>query len=473
MPRGRFCRLFILSNCPVRVEARRPAFGLHSTLWELYYGATAHKVAAVRLSTAKTLLFTALLALGSISHASAEEWTGRVVGVTDGDTIGVMRDGNEVRVRLYGIDCPESGQDYGSRAKQYTSEAAFGKDVRVVVRDMDRYGRTVGDVYLPDGSYLNASLISAGMAWWYKEYAPKDVKLQRRHLEALTRKVGLWADPSPIPPWDYRKGKRADSAAQVEPPKTRPTSTSTTATGAPWNGRTVYITRTGSKYHFDGCRSLASSKIPTSIAEAVSSGYTPCSICKPPKLDALTAENAPAASPPPARSAPAALQSTPARQQAPSTKDSTPRATASVTVFITRTGAKYHRDGCRSLSASKIPTTLAEAANGGYAACSICDPPIVEIAGPLPQVRIAPPAARAPPAQAAERSMQSPPATTETQRYYQSPQPQQDEATVYVTKTGAKYHSAGCQYLRQSSIPMSLNTAKARYGPCSKCGPPR
>src|SRR5438132_401748 len=91
------------------------------------------------------------------------DFSGRVVGVTDGDTIKVMHKGKEEKIRLYGIDCPEKGQPYGTKAKQFTSEMAFGKTVTVHVTDTDRYGRTVADVILPDGCILNLEFVSSGL----------------------------------------------------------------------------------------------------------------------------------------------------------------------------------------------------------------------------------------------------------------------------------------------------------------------
>lgn len=84
------------------------------------------------------------------------------MGVSDGDTISVMRGGKAVKVRLHGIDCPEKKQLFGTLAKQYTSEMAFGKEVEVRVKTADRYGRLVGEVILPDGSDLNKELVHFG-----------------------------------------------------------------------------------------------------------------------------------------------------------------------------------------------------------------------------------------------------------------------------------------------------------------------
>ena len=107
----------------------------------------------------------------AIAPPAVAEFAGRVVGVSDGDTITVLRDRTQVRIRLYGIDCPETGQDFGFRAKQFTAELAFGKVVKVVPRDRDRYGRIVAEVVLPDGRVLNDELVKAGLAWWYRQHA--------------------------------------------------------------------------------------------------------------------------------------------------------------------------------------------------------------------------------------------------------------------------------------------------------------
>ncbi len=104
------------------------------------------------------------------SQALAADFTVRVVGVTDGDTITVLHNGKGERIRLHGIDCPEKRQAFGNRAKQFTSNLVFAKTVTVQVLDRDRYGRTVGVVLLPDGRSLNHELVKAGLAWMYRRY---------------------------------------------------------------------------------------------------------------------------------------------------------------------------------------------------------------------------------------------------------------------------------------------------------------
>jgi micrococcal nuclease len=104
------------------------------------------------------------LALISYSHA-ATEITGKVIGISDGDTITVLQNKTQYKIRLYGIDCPESHQDFGTKAKQFTSDLVYWKQVKVVQQDMDRYGRTVGGDLC-----LNQEIIKNGFAWVYQRY---------------------------------------------------------------------------------------------------------------------------------------------------------------------------------------------------------------------------------------------------------------------------------------------------------------
>jgi micrococcal nuclease len=153
------------------------------------------------------LIFSIILCLFLSSPLFADEFTGKVVGVSDGDTITVMHLGHAERVRLYGIDCPEKGQAFGNRAKQFTSQMVFGKEVIVKTHGCDKYNRILGNVFLPDGTNLNQELVKNGLAWWFKRYV-KDVTLAILQEEARAAKVGLWADPHPMAPWEWRRGER-------------------------------------------------------------------------------------------------------------------------------------------------------------------------------------------------------------------------------------------------------------------------
>ncbi len=137
------------------------------------------------------------------SQGLAADFTGRVVGVTDGDTITVLHNGKGERIRLHGIGCPEKRQAFGNRAKQFTSTLVFGTTVTVQVVDRDRYGRTVGEVLLPDGRSLNHELVRAGLAWMYRRYT-NDQNLSDLEEEARVARRGLWADPHAVPPWEWR-----------------------------------------------------------------------------------------------------------------------------------------------------------------------------------------------------------------------------------------------------------------------------
>ena len=138
-----------------------------------------------------------------VGSAAAEEFTARVVGVTDGDTLTVLHDRRSATVRLLGVDAPEKRQAYGDRAKRFTADLAFDRTVTVRTSGRDRYGRLLGEVVLPDGRSLNQELVRAGYAWWFRRYS-RDGRLARLEEEARAGRRGLWADQAPQAPWDYR-----------------------------------------------------------------------------------------------------------------------------------------------------------------------------------------------------------------------------------------------------------------------------
>jgi len=160
-----------------------------------------------RQSIFLSLLILLFLSISLFSLAAAT-FTGKVVGVSDGDTVSVMREGRALKDRLHGIDCPEKKQPFGTKAKQFTSDLAFGKEGEVRVKDTDRYGRIVGEIILPGGLSLNKELVYVGLAWWYRRYAPNDRTLKALEAGARAEKKGLWADKNPIPPWEWRKMQR-------------------------------------------------------------------------------------------------------------------------------------------------------------------------------------------------------------------------------------------------------------------------
>ena len=206
-----------------------------------------------------------------------ESFTGKVVAVTDGDTIQVMRNGSAAKVRFWGVDAPERNQAFGTKAKQFVSEKCFNKEVRVDIKDVDQYGRLVGEIFLSSGERLNSLVVKEGMAWWYKRYAPNDSEFGRLQFNAMDKKKGLWSDSAvPIAPWDFRrKGNTTQSPTSTASPR-KPQSSTTTQT----QSITVYITKSGKNYHNTGCRYLSKSKISSDLISAKQS-YGPCSVCKP------------------------------------------------------------------------------------------------------------------------------------------------------------------------------------------------
>lgn len=110
-------------------------------------------------------------------------------------------------IRLYGIDCPELDQNFGYEAMSFTKSLVLGKDVIVKKKDTDMYGRIVGLVYLPDGTLLNEELVKNGYAWVYDLYCTDSICSRWKQLEQEAREKGrgLWQDPNPIPPWEYRQ----------------------------------------------------------------------------------------------------------------------------------------------------------------------------------------------------------------------------------------------------------------------------
>jgi endonuclease YncB( thermonuclease family) len=149
-------------------------------------------------------LFLVFFCLSATSVFASND-TGKVVGVLDGDTIEVLHNQHPERIRLHGIDCPEKGQAYGKKAKQAASELVFGKEVTIQTHGKDKYGRTIAGVNLPNGTNVNHTLVKDGWCWWYRKYAPGDTVLEGLEKEAREAKRGLWVDPQPVPPWEWRR----------------------------------------------------------------------------------------------------------------------------------------------------------------------------------------------------------------------------------------------------------------------------
>ena len=140
----------------------------------------------------------------------------RVVGVTDGDTVKVLtEDKTEIKMRLNGIDAPESKMPFGTQAKSNLSDLVFNKTVTAKIDNYDRYGRAVGELTL-GGASVNERMVRDGYAWWYRAYAKKNTTLERLEREARAAKRGLWHDARPKAPWEWRKAKREKASSNDE-----------------------------------------------------------------------------------------------------------------------------------------------------------------------------------------------------------------------------------------------------------------
>lgn len=141
--------------------------------------------------------------------------TGRVVSIKSGDVIELLVDNRTLSVCLYAVDCPEALQPFGIKAKKFTASLCLGKVVSVKFRNGESSGSLTGEVFLPNGTILNVELLKAGLAWHNSQYSHSPI-LAGFELKARRKRVGLWSDPAPVPPWEFRlKNKQASVSRAV------------------------------------------------------------------------------------------------------------------------------------------------------------------------------------------------------------------------------------------------------------------
>lgn len=137
----------------------------------------------------------------------AVEWSGVVVGISDGDTLTVLNQQKiPVKIRLVEIDAPEKNQDFGNQSKQSLSDICFKKMAVVDDRGVDRYKRTLGRVYC-EKIDANAEQVKRGLAWAYRQYL-SDPAISDLEASAKAQKIGLWLGATPMPPWEFRHGAK-------------------------------------------------------------------------------------------------------------------------------------------------------------------------------------------------------------------------------------------------------------------------
>lgn len=155
----------------------------------------------MKLIAAICLILFSLTALGL---ESAQQ----VIGISDGDTLTLLHDGKPLKIRLANIDAPEKSQAFGQQSKKSLSELCWGKDAQFEPQTLDRYGRTVAVVYC-GGVEVNRAQVERGMAWVYRKYAKKDSPLYLIESAARNARIGLWAEPNPLEPWEFRKSSKS------------------------------------------------------------------------------------------------------------------------------------------------------------------------------------------------------------------------------------------------------------------------
>lgn len=152
----------------------------------------------------KLLITIGLLFLSSFLFSQS----GKVIKVKDGDTIVILDSLNTHHtIRLADIDCPERGQPFFTKSKNFVSDEVYGKPVIVIRKDTDRYGRAIGLV-LYENKNLSLELLKSGLAWHYS-YFSDDEEMAQLEVAARSHKVGLWADKKPINPYHWRKERNA------------------------------------------------------------------------------------------------------------------------------------------------------------------------------------------------------------------------------------------------------------------------
>jgi endonuclease YncB( thermonuclease family) len=159
-------------------------------------------------SKTKYLFFSLILVLAFLTQSwfssQSNEFL-RVVGVKDGDTVVLLTAAKEeITVRLSEIDAPERKQAFGTVSRTFLSDLIFGKEVKLEKLGTDRYGRTLGFIYLRNGTNVNLEMVKNGMAWQYEKYS-KSAVLKKAQASAKSMKVGLWRDPYPVAPWEFRR----------------------------------------------------------------------------------------------------------------------------------------------------------------------------------------------------------------------------------------------------------------------------
>ena len=284
--------------------------------------------------------------------------------VIDGDTIEVLDGGVRKKVRLVGVDTPETVHPqkpveyFGKEASVFTKTLLEGSNVYLVHDQadkpldpppLDKYGRELAYVFrVRDLLFVNLEIVKLGYGFAYTKYPFQYMELFRYwEQKARGERRGLWSDEATA---EAGGAEAASDPSRGPPEATAPAADEGENGTAKPEDQIVYVTASGGKYHRDGCRYLAKSKIAKKLGEA-SKSFGACSVCGPPTLAVIVPKKD--------------------GETKPAEKKEEPK---DISVYGTKTGTKYHRAGCRYLSKSMIPIGLKEA-KARYSPCSVCGPP--------------------------------------------------------------------------------------------------
>jgi endonuclease YncB( thermonuclease family) len=293
---------------------------------------------------------------------------GKVIRVSDGDTIAVLdKDNKQHKIRFQGIDAPESKQAFGQASKENLSRMVFGKQVTVTWEKVDKYGRTVGKVLL-DGKDVNIEQVKAGLAWHYKKYAdeqpPEDrITYAKAEEEARAAKLGLWQDPNPTPPGEWR--------ADVKTERWGP---------APPEG-TIIGNKNSKKYHRPDCpgyRDMSEKNrvFFKTVEEAETAGYKRAGNC-PPEGTASSVASTPKATTASTQAPKPVAVPVAAPASVPAAASTAPTAAATGEIIGNKNSKIYHRPGCPGYNSVSEKNQVrfqsaAEAEAAGYRAAKNC-----------------------------------------------------------------------------------------------------
>jgi len=297
------------------------------------------------MKKATMAILTALMVISIIPHfAAAESFTGRCTGVLEGDIIVVSRGGCEYTVRIDCIDCPELDQEFGSEARQFTSELLLDKEVWVDVRRPDKSRRLMSRVKVGDKDAA-VEIARAGYGWYF-DRLHKDSSIAASEKEAREKKTGLWASRNPTAPWEFRQGKYVSSNSG--------------AINSAMIDKEMVCVKDGSiEYHRPECDKVEKKSYFILRTDAKQIGKLPCTECKPDHIFKKKADDY-------------------GYFEAHNPKLGVAPVGASLDatdlVYVTETGFSYHRADCGYLKYSSRSIPRTQAKQYGYRPCKICTP---------------------------------------------------------------------------------------------------